>query len=190
MDNVANMVVLFVSHENKPFTLLKFDINMPKSKAANSYYHGVQSSRCAVNKNHLSWNAMTTRLIQIRFFVIHVTVLYEPSCNPDALSSILNIRLYVPIDFVHYIFFLHYFFFLPHLFSNENHLRYNMIYVAKKVVKIQGGGGRRTFLADYAQCTRTERYYQSRFSFLQLFLKLLPLVKLTNHHINDIGCKC
>ena len=34
-------------------------------------------------------------LIQIRiFFAIYVTVLCEPSCHPDALSSILHIHLY------------------------------------------------------------------------------------------------
>ena len=40
-----------------------------------------------------------------------------------------------------YIIFLSYIvFFLPHLFSNENHLRYNMIYVAKKICENPGGG--------------------------------------------------
>ena len=48
---------------------------------------------------------MTTLLIQIRnFFVIYVTILCKPICNPDALSSILHIRLYVPVDFIHFFF--------------------------------------------------------------------------------------
>ena len=56
-------------------------------------------------KNHiwlfcaLSWNPL---LIQIRKkIVIYVTVLCKPSWHPDALSSILHIRLYAPVDFIH-----------------------------------------------------------------------------------------
>ena len=50
MDNEANMVILMVSHTNDSFTLLKPDIDMSKSKAANSDCHGLQNSRCAINK--------------------------------------------------------------------------------------------------------------------------------------------
>ena len=76
---------------------------------------------------------MKTLLIHIRnLCVIYVTVFCELSCNPDVLSSILHIRLYVPIDCVHDMFHW-YFSFFPNVFSNENHLRYHVIYVTKKI---------------------------------------------------------
>ena len=56
MDKEADMITLFVSHEIESFTLLKFgqiSINMSKSKAANSDFHGLQSSRYAMNKNQI-----------------------------------------------------------------------------------------------------------------------------------------
>ena len=51
MDNEADMVISFVPRENESFTLLKFNqILMSKSKAVNSNFHGLQSSRCALTK--------------------------------------------------------------------------------------------------------------------------------------------
>ena len=50
-NNKADIVILFVSHENGSFTLLKFgQILMAKSKVANFNFHDLQCSRCAINK--------------------------------------------------------------------------------------------------------------------------------------------
>ena len=54
MDNEADMVILLVSHGNESFTLPKFgQILMSKSKAANSDYRGLKSSRFVINKNQI-----------------------------------------------------------------------------------------------------------------------------------------
>ena len=53
MDNEADMVTLFVSNEIESFTLLKFGhiyINIYITKAVNSYFYGLQSPTCAINR--------------------------------------------------------------------------------------------------------------------------------------------
>ena len=52
MDNEADMVILFVSHENESFTLLNFGqiLICQKFKAANSNLHGLQSSQVQSTK--------------------------------------------------------------------------------------------------------------------------------------------
>ena len=55
MDKEADIAISFVSHENVSFTLLKFGqiLICQIKKAANSNFHGLQSSRCAINKHQI-----------------------------------------------------------------------------------------------------------------------------------------
>ena len=55
MDNEADMAISFVSHENWVIYVTDVwpDIDMSKSKAANSCFYGLQSPRCAINKNQI-----------------------------------------------------------------------------------------------------------------------------------------
>ena len=66
-------------------------------------------------------------------FVIYVAALCEPSCNLVAPYSILIIRLYVAIDFLHNIFSSGISWFLSNLFSAENQLRYLVVTLPKRV---------------------------------------------------------
>ena len=67
------------------------------------------------------------------FFVIYVTILCEPSYSPDALSSILHARFHIPVDFINDVLFFRYISFFQNLLSDENHLRYHVIYVTKMI---------------------------------------------------------
>ena len=98
------------------------------------------------------------------FFVISVTVPCEPSCNPDALSSILTHTGLCTSWFYAYFSFI-YFPFLPNLFSNENHLHYHVNYVTKKILW-KSRGVSKVFLADQVRWCymRTEHIsYQGSF---------------------------
>ena len=67
----------------------------------------------------------------VYFFIIYVTVLYEPNRNPDARNGVLHTLLYVPVDFILNIFIFHHFF--SYLVPIENQLRYLCINVTKRV---------------------------------------------------------
>ena len=117
MDNKADMVILFVSHEIGTLTLLKFgqiltcqnqklqipmfmvykapDVQLTKSK-----YDTSVMKICP----EILWQPFWSRFVFL--FVIYVSVLFEPGCIPDALSSILHIQPYVLVDFFTWYFFL------------------------------------------------------------------------------------
>ena len=124
---------------------------MSKLKGANSDSHGLQSPRCVVDKicygislmgicHEIPWQLFQSRFVI--FVVIDVSVLCEPSCNSDALSSILHMRIHAPIDFIHNIFLLSIFpYFLEFIFQRKLlllpcHLRYNNSVKIKGVSKV------------------------------------------------------
>ena len=125
MDNDAVMVIFikvprkWVIHVNGVWS----DINKDEIKR----YKYLQLRKIKYNGSVmtvcLSWNPMTNLLIQIRIFVRHLRYYTLPICNPDALSSILHIRLYVPVDFIHDIFFSFSFFFRIY-FPTKIHVSY------------------------------------------------------------------
>ena len=127
------------------------DINISKSKVGNSDFYDLQRSKCAIIKKKcniivLWWKFVVKscdspfNLKFVVFFVLNVTLLCEPNCNADGLSSILHLRLYVPVDFIYDIFFFRYCsIFFRNLFSIENHLRNHVIDVTRKIPWKSGG---------------------------------------------------
>ena len=107
------------------------------------------------------------------FFVIYVTVLCEPSCDADPSIGFLEIRLYVPVDFIHNDLSIHHFSILSNLFSVENHLRYLVIYVTKKSLW-KSRGDWNVFLSWSRGCVACikNNAIRGRVSSLQLFCKL------------------
>ena len=107
------------------------------------------------------------------FFVIYVTVLCEPSCDADPSIGFLEIRLYVPVDFIHNDLSIHHFSILSNLFSVENHLRYLVIYVTKKRLW-KSRGDWNVFLSWSRGCVACikNNAIRGRVSSLQLFCKL------------------
>ena len=90
-------------------------------------------------------------------------------------------------------FFFDYFSFLPEFIFPTNIKYVTMPFtLPKDIVEIQGGFKGISWLIMCAGVARVENnIVKGRLSFLQIFLKLLPLEKtLKYYHINDIGCKC
>ena len=113
------------------------------------------------------------------FFVIYVTVLCEPCFNADAVRSTLHVRLYAPVDFIHDIFTCIIFLCFPEFVKTKItlpcHLRNQ-----KDSVQIQRGFKDISWviMCCGVACVQTNTI-KVRLSFLHLFLKQLPLVKLT-----------
>ena len=97
------------------------------------------------------------------FCVIYVTVLCEPNCNPDALSSILHIWLYVPINLICSIVFFYDLLFFPEFIFQRKSVTLPCRLL--KRFREHPQGFQRSFLADHMQrcCMRTEQHNQRSF---------------------------
>ena len=185
MDKETDAVISFESHESESFTLLKFgQIFMCQNQKLQipifMLYKAPVMELTKSNIIVLWWKAVVKSLmIQNRnFFSLPFTSQYFVSQVVARMPWTVYLTYGFMFQFILYIILSSFIIFLPIWFSNENHLRYHVIYVTIRFRENTEGFKRLSWLIMCGgnACVRNDTV-KGRLSFLQLFLKLIPLVK-------------
>ena len=194
--NEADIIILFVSNQNESFMLLKLGqiltchsqklqilifmvYNAPDVQLTRMKYNNSATEIC----HEIPWQPF---LIQIRILSTF-TLLY---CNPDALSSILYIRLYVPIDFMHDIFSFIIFQIARIYFPTKITYVTVSFTLPERFVKLQRGIKGFSYVGW--SCIRTEQYYQRSIVTPSTFLETIAIsmAYAVNVNLTGIWWKC